>query len=416
MTHARSIKEVYDVLGSHVVFDRKLLKGIIGLDTKFVNKNEDHMEFFGGATTGLHTVRFLDSDKDNLFIDLLEMDDLELTNALYEARDATGELIIIQSRNVASDVFNITCAWMVHKFHTSTHLTPEEAMEGKVRVITYMYYKFVTSLLFHYFKFKPSKAVADATYAALSNKYGLKKLGSWQALIRYLAENQALSLKIKSHQDMMRAFSPDKSIVYFLNDTQGRIRGTWKHLYTTLMKIHESNERVVSLSSMVDIGGEMSIRETTDSPAMFARYLKGIFHDRNSLVKSEILTTVERELPSMPARMLTQTLEWSCSNYKFSRETDIDELVDVIIEHAIGYLYSKNIKATDLKNAIRELKGAYGSSRSTDVKLLKARVDVEKAVKLATKSTNNAAIAATRTGYMLYIVCRAFAMKYYSAK
>ena len=416
MTHARSIKEVYDTLGAHVKFDKKILRGIIELDTKFVNKNEEHMGFFGGATTGIHTVRFLDRDSDNLFIELLGIDDLELTNALYEARGDDGELVIVQSRNVSSDVFNITVAWMVHKFHTSEHLTEEERYEGKVRAITYLFYKFLTSLLVHYFKFKPSKAVADATYAALNNKYALKKLGSWQALIRYLAENQAQSSKIKSHQRMMAEFSPDKAITYFLNDTQGRIRDMWKHIYRTFIKIHESNERVVSLSSLVEIGGELTIRENTNSPAIFARYLKGIFNDINNLQKPEILKTVERELPSMPPRMLSQTLEWACTNYKFSKETDIDELIDVVIEHAIGYLYSKNIKATDLKNAIRELRGAYGSSRSTDSKLLKARTDVERAVKLATKSTNAAAIAATRTGFMLYLVCRAFSMKYYSAK
>ena len=63
---------------------------------------------------------------------------------------------------------------------------------------------------------------------------------------------------------------------------------------------------------------------------------------------------------------------------------------------------------------IDKLRGAYMSSRSTDVKLLEVRVLVEKIVREATGSLNEAGISSVRTAWMLYIVIRAYSMRFYT--
>jgi len=63
---------------------------------------------------------------------------------------------------------------------------------------------------------------------------------------------------------------------------------------------------------------------------------------------------------------------------------------------------------------IDKLRGAYMSSRSTDVKLIRARTDVENLVKLATGSRNDNAVASVRTAWMLYVVARAYTMRHYA--
>jgi hypothetical protein len=54
------------------------------------------------------------------------------------------------------------------------------------------------------------------------------------------------------------------------------------------------------------------------------------------------------------------------------------------------------------------------SSRSSEVKLLKIRNSAEVIVRSSTKIKDPSAIAATRTGFMLYVVLRAFTMQHYT--
>ena len=63
---------------------------------------------------------------------------------------------------------------------------------------------------------------------------------------------------------------------------------------------------------------------------------------------------------------------------------------------------------------LEKLRGAYMSSRSTDVRLIKAREDVEQLIKLATGSRNDNAVASVRTAWMLYLVARAYTMRHYA--
>ncbi|HEV7235926.1 MAG TPA: hypothetical protein VGN15_07085, partial [Ktedonobacteraceae bacterium] len=67
-----------------------------------------------------------------------------------------------------------------------------------------------------------------------------------------------------------------------------------------------------------------------------------------------------------------------------------------------------------VEDVLTALRGTYMSSRSTDARLLKAREDVEKLVQLATQSRNSNAVASVRTGWMLYIVARAYTMRHFA--
>mgnify|MGYP000662071918 CR=1 FL=1 len=53
-----TIKGVFERVCEHVKFDVALAQRVIEFQIAFVNKNEEHMAFFGGNLTGVHVVRF----------------------------------------------------------------------------------------------------------------------------------------------------------------------------------------------------------------------------------------------------------------------------------------------------------------------------------------------------------------------
>ena len=60
----RSIREVFEDECSHLVANSALVKRLHDYQLGFVNKNSDHIDFFGGYLTGVQTVRFTDADRD----------------------------------------------------------------------------------------------------------------------------------------------------------------------------------------------------------------------------------------------------------------------------------------------------------------------------------------------------------------
>ena len=135
------VKNVLDKLLDHVKFDKTFVKDAIMLDSSFINKNEEHTNFFGGTLTGVHRVRFLDSDRDKFFSDLLQCNDLELEQELHALDEINPEF------KISSDVFNITSVYLMHKLLNSKSLTKDQIHESMMAVCNFLQYRFLTNVI-----------------------------------------------------------------------------------------------------------------------------------------------------------------------------------------------------------------------------------------------------------------------------
>jgi hypothetical protein len=216
------IKKVMDEEFSHLPIDNKLLQRILKYERDFINKNEDHITFFGGHLMGVQVVRFDPRDRAYWFDDVLEINEQSLQEKLYalisEDPSDKGAPLIDPEFNVRSDVMNITCGYLVHRFMTVNSLPHDKKEQGAEAVIRIMLYKFLTSLLWNYFKYPANPQVAEATYNSLSLKFGLKKNGNWK---KYLDERAHLTLHGDSiHHKTLFNMDDDEAFLYFIGDTQ----------------------------------------------------------------------------------------------------------------------------------------------------------------------------------------------------
>lgn len=405
-------RELFDGQCSHVTVNESLCKTIEMQQVGFVCKNKDHIDFFGGNLLGVQRVRFTDTDRIKWFEDVIQMDEQTLKDFINRLPD------IDKTHKVSSDTFNLSCVWMMHKVYiagSKRAISPALAEKTLVCIGLMLLYRFFTSRLSRHFKYLTDEPTALATYNRLTNKFDIKRLGSWQAVFHDRATN--LTGATGLHHKVLEKMDNDKQVVYLLNDTQNRIRAMLKKIYGEFLDVHSQGIKVYSTSANVEYDGEVMFKDKSETLTQYGRYLNEVATDRNAFIKIELINIIADALPTMSPRMLTEVLEWVAANFKLDRTGALDKLIDNILLHAFEVILDDKSLATkhvDITKLVITLRGIYMSSRNTEKILLQNRKETEKLVKKVIKTSNQSAIASVRTGFMLYLVMRAFTMRYYT--
>lgn len=376
----------------------------------FVNKNSEHIEFFGGHLTGVQTVKFMPADHDKWFNDVMQIDDGPLEDALRKL-----SVIDPEHKIVASDTMNLSCAWLAHAIYASKLLNEKQKHQAMIDVFLVLQYKFFTSRYHRHFTYPADKEVAEAAYAQLSSRFAIKKLGKWSAV--FLNRSEDIIAKDSIHYNAITKMNVDDEVVYMLNDIQGRIRDMLKNIYDVFINANKQGKRIVSVSSVVEHDGQEILRDKTRALPQYISYVKSIVSDKNSFVREELVDVIKRIMHTMPERAFRETLEYISNNYQQNGAKNIEEMIDETLIHSFAYLSTHREivhHKADLVYLITTLRGVYMSSRSVDPALLALREKTEAIAKAATNSRNPSTIAAIRTGTLLYIVLRTFTMRHYT--
>lgn len=413
----KHVKDVFNDLCGELSFDNKLGDKIIRYMNSFISKNVEHASFFGGNLTGVYVVKFTNSDRSVWFDEILNINEEEL---LPRLNDIINPVYYV----VAGDAFNLSCVWLSHMFYKSSKINEKRKNEIMSAIYNVLQFRFITSRLQRHWPYPCSKEVAEATLAAMSNKYAIKQKGTWIKVVQDRSDD-IIDMKHSIHRLTIQRMEHDirntgESVGYLLTDTQGRNKALLKNIYGLQKQVQESGMRVNSTSStFIEMDGEAVLKDKANALETYRNYLAGVIPDKPSFIKLDLISIIESSNKTMPVSMFRSTLSWISDSYGKGDKgkLEIDEVVNKIMTHLLTYL-NQNRNAmknkSDISGLISKMKGVYTSSRSTDELLLSIRDDVEEIVKRATKIKSGPSIAATRTGVMLYIVLRSFTMRYYS--
>lgn len=402
------INSVFDRLCSNVVFDTRMAQRVIGFQIGFVNKNEDHVAFFGGCLTGVEVVRMTSTDMSNFFSDVLQINEIELETELHALQAIKAD------RKVSGDVFNHVCLWCVHKFLTS-ELPPAAARRAALAAALILQYRYLTSLLSWYYKHPADPDIASASYARLTKKTAIKRLGSWHAVLEERCDD--LLPPDGLHYPTVKDYTDDYGIIYALNDSQGRIRSMMKHLISELITTRNAGARVKTTSSTIELDGVAFWRDRTNGLSSYEQYIFRVIPDEHTFIKQDILSVIGDAVHTAPLKQVQETLQWITANFKTTIGKNIDVFIHDLLVHSFNYLADNRTimsESNDIAALVMRLKGVYMGSKSTDPLLLKIRDLSKDITTLAIKSRNPSVIAAVRTAVMLYIVIRAFTKNHYS--
>lgn len=402
------VKEVFEDKAKDLEADKFLADKIHRYKQHFINRSKEHAAFFGGNLLGVNPVRFLDSDREKWFDEIIQADEEILRAYLHELPGINPEW------HVSSNVMNLSCAYLAHKFFHS-ELPAHQKRQAMFDVFFILQSKFASSILGHFFKFPAPKEVAEATYAALNMKFIMKEKGSWMGVINHRCE-EILS-RTSPHYNAISSMNSDKEIVDMLNAIHGAIKGYIKNMREVMERVRLTGGKVSSVSSVAGVDGEEILKDKTRGPIVYTQYLKSILSDKNSFIREELLMVITKIMPSAKYGHLRSALEHVSANYFKKDHQKIERIVNLSMVHAYAYLAENRVSLrsnVDLSSMLMRLKGAYTSSRSTDPDLLELRSLVEEIIRPAVDSRTEAVVASVRTGVLLYLVSRAYTMQYYS--
>ena len=407
---SRTLKELFDTELSHVVFNQHLATELYKFQVGFVNKNEEHMAFFGGNLLGVQVVRFTERDFNFFFDEILDIDPIAIRALLVDVE------AIEMDRKVTSDIFNLTCMYLIHRFLTTPMLDERKRERAAMDVALIFNYRCITSLIFGRFIYPADPRSAQAVYANLSYKHLIKKLGSWNALMAYRAND--LISKEGLHRNSLIAYIDDPKILYAISDSHGRISDIVKNIYRELMKVTNEGDKVYTTSStMLDVDGVEIIKDRTHGMESYTNYLISVIPDRNSFIKTELTGIVVKLMATMQPKAFNKVLEWISENYSKPEHPELEEMIRLTMIHSFNYLIEhghvlKNTK--DLAGLLSKLRGVYVSSRSNDPDLIKLREVGARIIGTSIGKTNEQSVAAIRTGLFLYLCLRAYTKHHYS--
>lgn len=405
MNDFNSIKAIFEAHGAHLTFDTRLADKINVYCKSFINKNDDHIQFFGSNLTGVYPVRMTSVDELEWIVDILGLDNIEIKQQVKRLPHIKENWIR------ATDVFTLSGFWVVYRLLTSN--LPIKVKEKAVHsAILNIHFKYISSIMAHYFRFNVDKAVAQAVYDRLSLKFRLKTEGSWLGLLEYRAKDLIAEKSI--HYPTLLNLSPDEAILYLITDTQGRMRDVVKNLWAVLAEVRQEEKRGVN-KAMIDLDGDLSVRDVTAQLTPYKDYLMTISKEPNSFLKTEVVDIVCDVMPTMPPEDFKKAVQLLVV-LRQKNNKKIEELLELTMVHVFDQFakdrtLQKSIK--DLPVLVTHMRGLYTAPRSKG-DILKLRKGFEDLIHKYLKLRNSTITSAVRTGVLLYIVIRTFAKEYYS--
>ena len=402
------IKTLLDRLGERTRIDRRKAQLIQNTRIQFMNRNDDHVNFFTGNLLGVYPIRYKTSDKELWLNDVAEMDANDIHEGLDKIKDFDTDWIR------ASDPVNLSSIWLLNKFYHSS-LSNRDKEEVMKNIVLMLQYKLLSSILSRFFKYPADKAAAIATYEALSRKFELKVYESWQGLLEHRTKMILDPRGI--HFPTFTRLNDDRSLILMIYDIQERLKKIVKNLYVIFLKVKEQNLRIRSTSQMVEIDGKIELKDITRTHTDYLRYLEDIISDKYTFIREELIEVICEIITTLPPQILKNVLLYVSERYDQRNDRFVKPLVNETLLHAFIYLNENQGIMTnpkDIAGLIIRLKNVYMASRMSDPQLLKMKDLADNIVKRSAQSRNPTTLSAARTGLQTYLVLRAFARNHYS--
>ena len=403
-----TLAEVFDRHFEGVKFDGKLAAAVYKFQIGYINANRDHLQFFGGNLLGVQVIRFKDSDVLRFIEQIFNVDYVTLVQDIRQVTTIEHEF------KVSGDIFNLTTMYIIHRFLTNGTLPKTVRETAAYNVSLIFFYRCIAALMSYYFRYPADEKIAQKAYANLSNKFLIKKLGSWVKVMEYRAKDMIDEEGL--HRKTLEMFNDDSKVVYVLSDSQGRIRDLVKNYYGEFIKVHENGEGIgVSSSLIIDVDGEENFKEKTKSVDAYVTYARQLITDRRGFIRDDLINVVSKINTNSSFRMIKHTIGWMFEAYSKPKEHKlIDEFMGLVIVQAM-YMIENNIDRTRRKDyayVLSQLKNLFLSTRSLDPELERLRDMGEDIVLQANgKNLSDGLKYATRTSIILYIALRVLSGK-----
>lgn len=400
------IKKIMQVCMPNVRIDSNLVRDIDYYLKSYINKNDEHISFFGSNLTGVNKITFTTDDRNEWCIDLLGIDEIDIKKRIKQLPHIGDTWVR------GTDGMNISLLYLVHLLHLSK-LPEKDKKRTIVNCLIILQIKFLSSLLHGYFKYPVSEKLALAVYDQLSRKFYIKKYGTWLKILEARAED--ICDKTSTHYATIETFETDERIQYMITDIQTRIKSMILNIYEVTVRLKDKGVGVGSQAMLVEQFGKIEVRDVEKNFDNYLNYINNVIPEPRSFIKAELINVISDSITTMPAQLLNDLLN-VISELGRKDDRKLNEMVREIMIYLFDYLRANRRAADDLSNLgqlIISIKSLFTASKTNSVTVLQLRDYFDNLVKKNIKSKTPATISGVRTGIILYIILRTLTKHHY---
>lgn len=394
-----NIKPIMQEAMGHVKVTPKLIKDIRSYLASYVNKNEEHISFFGGNLTGVNNIVFSSVDRNAFCIDILDIDEYDIKRKVRALPNIGDHWVR------GTDGLNLALIYLMHLI-VNSNLPDGLKRQGFVDCFILLQIKFLSSILYGYFKYPVSEDLALAVYNSLTKKFYIKKYGTWYSIL----ENRALDEYSENsiHWRVLKDFEADQNIQDMITDVQTRQKSMILNIYEVTVRLNKAGKGIGSNSLLGEHNGKIEVKDIERNFDSYLNYIISVVPENNAFIKRELVEIVSGSITTMPEKLLYDLLN-VISKKSFEGDKKINDQIREVVIFAFDYLRENKRDVKDLSNIGRlltSLKALFTASKTNSSTVLKLREYFDKLVKDNIKSKNPATISGVRTGIVLYIILR----------
>lgn len=320
---------------------------------------------------------------------------------------------------VISDPFNVFAVWVAHNV-INANLPNALKQEATSAVLRLLQYKFFTSLVNYRFKYKPNEAVMQTTYESLSDKYDIKKFGTWKGLMD--ARIAEFISPGSIHYDALVNFHEDKEVLYIITDIETRIRAQINTFVEEYMRVKDTEDIIGSYASVGtdsegkqrlydnEQGLDMAIASVYQDTLSVSRFLD----DKAIRLVSGLFTTIR------PEQVKQLLIAYSEKSVKLAKAGDDDKVVDqkdgsqlyvgphifiqTVIQQTYRYCRNNNVNMKVPTEIIKAAKNVYSSSRVAEPGIVNVRVTSLELILELQPSRRETTVSALKIAFVLYFI------------
>lgn len=352
----REVTDMFDSLLKLEKFDNnkamKIENDLKRLKLNWVQKDKDHIMFLSSQYTGVYNAVFSQLDMENFF-------KIFNTNAKLLKLHISKLEGVNPDWNVAINPMYQLCTYLMHKY---INLNYKNLNNVLILIYEIMSYAMLTSILYNFFKRKQTIEEAKAAFEKLNYKFLLKKLGSWDSVIKYKA--QTVLKDGRFYDDLVRLNTK------LAMDTIAAIQTSYKSLIVNIASItHNGSGDKIDTTNMVvnTLDGDTDIR-VIENASNYTNYIKSIIPIKQDFINKNLVSIISKRVKNADSEHIIATLNIISLDYSTNKKND--KFIDNIIEYSIEYLNSLNITNFKDLNYVINLKGfwSFGNNKTKPIK------------------------------------------------
>lgn len=368
---------------------------------RYKSAGTDNSEFLGSNLLGVHKFVFSDNDAKNFFKSILFADEKRFESA-YKLLEGLN-----LDYKVSTNHVYLTCIVLMY-------MTYNSKLDEKTKVATIkdlfmvLAYKSFGSIYNHFFKYPADPAVAKVVFEELSNKFLLKRVGNWQGVFDYRAEDV---LPGGIFEERIKNLNVT-SLIDVVNGIYTRFKDIVKNLYSIYVQVLERNEKLTSSTQLQknpdeDNDGE-EFKDNTGGNRKYVTYIKSIIRREEDFVDTDLTYVVQTLLPTCKADKLEALLS-GLTGMSYPNDPKQD-YVERILTSSFSYLVTKGITSNYDKKifiCLKYLKGYWMAGTIKDPQAKEAKAMANELVYGILMLPNKTLIPAIAIGFILYIFLKA---------